>query len=107
MSSTASLRAKALISVPQPWCRLGVYSTLFPVPNKTVQDINERAKKNYILAYTCVGEYFKIGKAEFPAKPEDLQFAESFWELARKLLGHSLVSVRKLSMKTRRVSRKY
>jgi hypothetical protein len=46
----------------------GVYSTLLPMPDKAVKDINERVKKNYTLAYTYAGEYFRIRKCRFPRK---------------------------------------
>jgi NADPH:quinone reductase-like Zn-dependent oxidoreductase len=70
------------ISVESMGSAGGVYSTLRPVPNDKVHSINDRVKNNHTLAYTVVGEAFKIRSNDVPAKPEDFEFAKMFWGLA-------------------------
>lgn len=45
-----------------------------------------------------VGESFKFGPNEVPAKPEHAKFAEEFWELSRGLLESGKVKVHKPSV---------
>lgn len=76
----------------------GVYSTLLPVPDDKVAAINSKVKNQSTLAYTVVGESFKFGANEVPAKPEDEKFAKMFWELSRELLEQGKVQVHKPSV---------
>lgn len=76
----------------------GIYSTLLPVPEDQVKSINDKVKNQHTLAYTVVGESFKFGPNEVPAKPEDAKFAEEFWELSRRLLADGKVKAHKPSV---------
>ena len=71
----------------------GVYSTLLPVPAETVHEINPKVQVKSTLGYTVLGEPFKFGTMEIPAKPEDLEFGKMFWELSRGLLEQGKVKV--------------
>jgi hypothetical protein len=44
-----------------------------------------RAK--YTLAYTALGEYFRVGGKDFEARDQDLEFARMFWTLSAKLVS--------------------
>jgi hypothetical protein len=59
----------------------GVYSTLLPVPEDKVKQINPKVQMKYTLGYTVVGEYFKVRTHEFQAKPDDFEFGKMFWEM--------------------------
>jgi hypothetical protein len=59
----------------------GVYSTLLPVPEDKVKQINPKVQMKYTLGYTIVGEYFKVRAQEFQAKPDDFEFGKMFWEM--------------------------
>jgi hypothetical protein len=59
----------------------GVYSTLLPVPEDKVKQINPKVQMKYTLGYTVVGEYFKVRTYEFQAKPDDFEFGKMFWEM--------------------------
>jgi hypothetical protein len=59
----------------------GVYSTLLPVPEDKVKQINPKVQMKYTLGYTIVGEYFKVRTHEFQAKPDDFEFGKMFWEM--------------------------
>merc|ERR1711939_1133251 len=50
------------------------------------------------LAYTVIGEAFSFGPNQIPAKPEDFEFAKTFWELTRGLLEEGKVKVHKPSV---------
>ncbi|KAA8576457.1 hypothetical protein EYC84_006576 [Monilinia fructicola] len=76
----------------------GVYSTLLPVPTEAVHKINEKVENKATLGYTAVGEYFKFGPADFPAKPEDFEFAKTFWEIAKGLLADGKVKVHNIAV---------
>lgn len=76
----------------------GVYSTLLPVPDNKVADINSKVKNQSTLAYTILGESFKISTNEIPAMPENEKFAKMFWELTRELLEQGKVKVHKPSV---------
>jgi NADPH:quinone reductase-like Zn-dependent oxidoreductase len=86
------------VSVEAMGTQGGTYTTLLPVPIKTVQDINENVQMGYTLAYTVVGEAFKIGPKDVPAKPQDFEFGKMFWELARQLLAEGKVKVHRISV---------
>jgi len=76
----------------------GVYSTLLPVPNDKVTSINEKVSNKATLGYTVVGEAFKFGPREIPAKPEDFEFGKIWWEVARQLLAEGKVKPHKPSI---------
>jgi NADPH:quinone reductase-like Zn-dependent oxidoreductase len=76
----------------------GVYSTLLPVPNDKVHNINEKVTNHNTLAYSVVGEACKFGPKDMPAKPEDFEFAKMFWELARSILQEGKVKVHRISV---------
>lgn len=71
----------------------GEYSALLMVGIER-ENVNDR----YTLGYTAIGEAFTFGTVEFPAKPEDKQFAEGFTDIAAKLLGEGKVRVHKPSV---------
>ncbi|KAF7589084.1 hypothetical protein BBP40_004789 [Aspergillus hancockii] len=53
------------------------------------ENVNVRAT----LGYTVVGEEFYVRDRHFPAKPEDREFGEMFWNLSESLLGQGKVKV--------------
>jgi hypothetical protein len=71
----------------------GVYSTLLPVPEEEVRKVNPKVQMNMTLGYTVVGEYFKFGPHEFPAKLEDFEFGKMFWEMSRDLLEKGAIKI--------------
>lgn len=76
----------------------GVYSVLLPVPEDEVHRINNKVQKKSTLGYTVVGESFKFGPLEIPAKPEDFEFGKMFWDLSRDLLADGKVRVHRPSV---------
>jgi NADPH:quinone reductase-like Zn-dependent oxidoreductase len=86
------------ISVESMGSAGGIYSTLLPVPDKAIHNINPKVEKGYTLAYSVVGESLKIGPQDIPAKPEDFEFAKMFWEFARSLLQEGKVKVHRISV---------
>ncbi|GAQ03138.1 protein TOXD [Aspergillus lentulus] len=64
----------------------GEYTALLIVPIKR-ENVNDR----WTLGYSAVGEKFMFGDKEFPAKPEDFEFASKFWAVAEKLLAEGKV----------------
>jgi hypothetical protein len=86
------------ISVESMGSAGGIYSTLLPIPDKAIHDINPKVEKGYTLAYSVVGEPFQFGSEEAPAKPQDFEFAKMFWELARSLLAEGKVKVHRVSV---------
>jgi hypothetical protein len=99
MSSTASPKETAPRSRSNQWAPPGrVYSTLLPVPDDKVHAINGRVKNNHTLAYSIVGEAFRIGSKDVPAKPEDLELAKVFWGLARGLLQEGEIRVHRIGV---------
>jgi hypothetical protein len=76
----------------------GVYSTLLPVPEDQVKKINPKVQWKSTLGYTVVGEYFKFGPKDWPAKPEDFEFGKMFWEMSRELLEEGKVKVHRPSV---------
>ncbi|EPS29679.1 Protein TOXD [Penicillium oxalicum] len=66
----------------------GEYSALLPV--KVERDnVNSRST----LGYTAMGEAFKFGNMDIPAKPEDLAHAAKFVPIAEDLLAQGKVKV--------------
>lgn len=76
----------------------GVYSTLLPVPADEVKSINPKVEVKSTLGYTVVGEGFKFGPNEIPAKPEDFEFGKTFWEMSRGLLAEGKIKVHRPSV---------
>jgi len=76
----------------------GVYSTLLPIPKDKVTSINDKVTVKSTLGYTVVGESFKFGPQEMPAKPEDYEFGKMWWELSRTLLADGKIKVHKPSV---------
>ncbi|KAM0320007.1 hypothetical protein ACHAO8_000600 [Botrytis cinerea] len=76
----------------------GVYSTLLPVPTEEVHKYNSKVENKGTLGYTCLGEKFTFGSTEFPAKPEDFEFAKTFWEMSRGLLADGKIKAHKVSV---------
>ncbi|KAL4876212.1 hypothetical protein BJY04DRAFT_210759 [Aspergillus karnatakaensis] len=66
----------------------GEYSSLLVVPLAR-ENVNDR----WTLGYTAAGEAFNFGPTHWPAKPEDKEFAQKFWDNAAKLLGEGKVKV--------------
>lgn len=65
----------------------GTYSTLDPVPSEKVTSLNPNVESKATVAYSALGEDMSLGGTALPAKPEDLDFAQSFLETARKFLA--------------------
>ncbi|KAF7928507.1 uncharacterized protein EAE98_005563 [Botrytis deweyae] len=76
----------------------GVYSTLLPVATEEVHKYNAKVENKSTLGYTCLGERFTFGATEMPAKPEDFEFAKTFWEMSRGLLADGKIKVHKVSV---------
>jgi hypothetical protein len=76
----------------------GVYSTLLPVPANQVSQLNSKVQMKSTLGYTVMGEFFRFGPREMPAKPEDFEFGKMFWELSRELLEQGKVKVHRPSV---------
>jgi hypothetical protein len=76
----------------------GVYSTLLPIPDSDVRKLNNKVENKHTLGYTVVGESFKFGPQEVPAKLEDYEFGKMFWELSRELLKEGKVKVHKVTL---------
>ncbi|KAF7587032.1 hypothetical protein BBP40_007828 [Aspergillus hancockii] len=66
----------------------GDYSALLAVGIERA-NVNDR----WTLAYTITGEAFTFGDTPIPAKPEDKTFAESFWNIAEKLLTEGKIKI--------------
>jgi hypothetical protein len=60
----------------------GAVSYLLPMKHDR-KDV--RAK--YTLAYTAMGEYFRVGGKDFEPRDEDLEFARMFWSLSAGLVS--------------------
>lgn len=84
-----SICAEALSSESKsPQGNPPVYNTLLKVNEPPRSDI----RTSYNLAYTYTGEYFRFktpdgGVIEFPAKPEDFEFAKEWFSLTEKLIA--------------------
>ncbi|KAJ5032448.1 uncharacterized protein L3040_009052 [Drepanopeziza brunnea f. sp. 'multigermtubi'] len=76
----------------------GVYSTLLPVPEEEVKALNAKVEYRSTLGYTVIGESFRFGPNEVPARPADLEFGKMFWEVARALLEQGKVKVHRPSV---------
>jgi hypothetical protein len=74
------------------------YTTLLPIPDGDVKKLNSKVTNKSTLAYTIIGEYFKLGPTEFQASPEDFEFAKMFWELSRELLQQGKLKVHRPSV---------
>lgn len=86
------------ITVPAMSSQGGAYSTLLPVPESDVRKMNPKVELKYTLGYTVVGESFKLGPREFPAKEEDFEFGKMFWEMSRELFEHGKLKVHRISL---------
>jgi len=71
----------------------GLYSTLLPVPAEEVRNVNDKVTMKSTLGYTVIGEYFKFGPQEVPAKPQDFEFGKMFWDMSRELLEQGKLKV--------------
>lgn len=76
----------------------GVYSSLLPIPDDEVSKANDKVQNKSTLAYTVVGEHFKFGPNEIPAKQDDFEFGKMFWELSTNLLAKGAVKVHRPSV---------
>lgn len=76
----------------------GIYSTLLPVKAEDVKTVNDKVEIKSTLGYTVVGEAFKFGPSNIPAKPEDFEFGKMFWELSRDLLAEGKIQVHRPSV---------
>lgn len=66
----------------------GIYATVTPLtPADLLRDRNPNVEVKYQLGYTVFGESFGRGDHVFPASPEDVAFAASFWERSAELLA--------------------
>lgn len=74
------------------------YTTLLPVPEGDIKKLNANVKMGWTLAYTIIGEFFMMGPSEMQAKPEDFEFAKTFWELSRELLQDGKLKVHRPSV---------
>ncbi|KAI0466968.1 GroES-like protein [Xylaria cf. heliscus] len=64
----------------------GKYATIMPVEKEEVIAVNPNVDGPHAtLMYSIFGERFVKGD-ETPAKPEEFEFAKTFWEIARQLL---------------------
>ncbi|KAL1862211.1 hypothetical protein Plec18170_001036 [Paecilomyces lecythidis] len=62
------------------------YSSLLNVGSEKLTSINPRIHARATVAYTALGERFEKFGRVFEAKPEDYEFAQTFFEQARDLL---------------------
>ncbi|KAH8754269.1 chaperonin 10-like protein [Hyaloscypha finlandica] len=86
------------ITIPAMSTSGGIYSTLLPVPESDVRKINPNVELKHTLAYTVVGEFFKFGPQEFPAKPQDFEFGKMFWEMSKELFEQGKLKVHRISL---------
>ena len=86
------------ITVPAMSSKGGAYTTLLPVPESDIRKMNPKVELKYTLAYTVVGEYFRFGPKEMPARPQDFEFGKMFWELSRELFEQGKLKVHKISL---------
>jgi NADPH:quinone reductase-like Zn-dependent oxidoreductase len=64
----------------------GVVSYLLPMKHE-----REDVQVNYTLAYTAMGEGFRVNGREFEARQQDLEFARVFWELSARLVENGQI----------------
>ena len=98
----------------------GVYSTLIPVTDNVVKEINPNVEVKCTLGYTVIGEACKttwdlsdkpllqcilthfpavnMGPMDFPAMPDHLEFGIKFWSLAHDMLANGTIKVHKPSV---------
>lgn len=80
---TATVCAKVLSSDGGEESR---YSSLIPVEPEVLTSVNPNIQSGFTVAYTAFGEQFgKWGRVN-EARPEDYDFAKTFFEIARGLL---------------------
>lgn len=71
----------------------GKYASIMPVNKEEVAAINPKVDGPHVtLMYSIFGERF-VKASETPAKPEELEFAKKFWEVARQLLEEGKLKV--------------
>ena len=70
------------------------YSTLLPIKNP-----REDVHWQFTLAYTAIGEEFRMRGNEVPAKREDFEFAKKFWQLSAKLLADGKIKVHAVDLR--------
>ncbi len=63
-----------------------VYSSLLPVKEEVLKEVNPAVKGKLTFAYTALGEDFEKS-IHFPAVPADLEFGRMLWDIARGLLA--------------------
>lgn len=80
--SSAKISSEAISS------KGGVISYLLPIESER-KDVEDKRT----LAYTITGEPFQFGPMKFEAKPEDKEFARTFWELSEKLFAEGKLKV--------------
>ncbi|KAE8382663.1 chaperonin 10-like protein [Aspergillus bertholletiae] len=90
---TVSLESSAEFCDKAISTRGGEYTALLMVKIDR-ENVNDR----WTLGYTVVGEAFKFGDIPFPAKPEDQEFAEKFWDMSRGLLAEGKIKPNKIKM---------
>lgn len=67
----------------------GAVSYLLPLKHE-----REDVEVKYTLAYTAMGEYFRIaGGKEFEPRREDLEFGKAFWALSERLFADGQIRV--------------
>jgi NADPH:quinone reductase-like Zn-dependent oxidoreductase len=71
----------------------GKYRSLLPVPDEIVHGINDRVDGGWTFAYLVFGEKFTKGRGTFEARPEDMEFGRTFWDLSRDLLQSGKLKV--------------
>jgi hypothetical protein len=76
----------------------GTYSTLLPVDPELTKKLNPKVELKSTLGYTVVGEYFKFGSTDMPARPQDFEFGKMWWEQARELLEKGAIKVHRPSV---------
>lgn len=76
LPASAKICAEALSEGPNT-----KYATLLPISSP-----REDVHTSSTLGYTALGEAFKFGDIDVPAKPGDMEFARTFWALARDLI---------------------
>lgn len=87
---SAALCATAM-SDSQP----GKYGALLSVDAEIIKKINPNVQCSVTLAYTSLGEHFVKWDRDFPARPEDYEFAQMWMEEARKFLADGRVKLAK------------
>ena len=76
----------------------GIYSALDPVSSEKIASLNPKVRSKATVAYSALGEGMSLGGNDLPAKPQDFEFARSFWEVARMLLANGKLKVHRPSV---------